>query len=172
MTTAGQKQKFDPSFWLSLFMFGVIMFGVATAVEWRWDTRLFPWAIGIPALGLAIWQLSIDFRGGRFREQGAAKPRSGGPVDIPLDTSIPPEIRTRRTFRASGWIAGFAVSIWLVGFLIAIPLFVCCYLIYEAQCGRTTALVLAACTELFIWGIFELLMHLAWPQPVLFGLFR
>ena len=56
--------------------------------------------------------------------------------------------------------------------LIAIPLFIVSYLIYEAQCGKILALVLAGCIELLIWSIFELLMHLAWPEAALFTLFR
>jgi len=31
---------------------------------------------------------------------------------------------------------------------------------------------LALATELFIWGVFEAIMHLAWPEAALFTLFR
>ena len=172
MSESGQNRRLDPSFWLSLFMVIVILIGVVTAFKWRWDTRLFPWAIGIPALALAIWQLFIDLRGGRFRSPPAVKKPSRGPVDIPVDAAIPAEVRSRRTLRAMGWIAGFALGIWLLGFLIAIPIFVFLYLIYEARCGGTAALLLTGCTELFIWGIFDQLMHLAWPRAALFIFFR
>ncbi|MGH7927414.1 MAG: tripartite tricarboxylate transporter TctB family protein [Candidatus Binatia bacterium] len=169
--TREDRRTIDPSFWLSGFFVAVIAAGVITAAEWRWDTRLFPWVIGIPALALALWQMTIDFRGGRFGAQ-RQKSSSREPVDIPADASVPAEIRTQRTWRAIGWIGGFALAIWLLGFLIAIPLFIFCYLIYEAQCGKILALVLAGCMELFIWSIFELLMHLAWPEAALFAFFR
>ena len=172
MSQPGQSPRMDPSFWLSLGMAAVILIGVVTAIQWRWDTRLFPWAIGIPALVLALWQMGIDLRGGRSRAQPARKSSGAGPVDIPADASIPPEVRRKNTFRAIGWIAGFVAGIWLLGFLIAIPIFVFCYLIYEARCGRAAAFLLAGCTELFIWGIFEMLMHLAWPTAALLDFFR
>ena len=78
----------------------------------------------------------------------------------------------QRTLRAMGWIAGFVFGIWLLGFLVAIPLFVFFYLIYEAQSGKGWALVLAACSDLFIWIVFESLMHLAWPEAALFTLLK
>jgi hypothetical protein len=65
---------------------------------------------------------------------------------------------------------GFACGIWFLGFLISIPLFVFLYLIFEAQAGKLGALVIAGITFLLIWGIFDALMHLAWPEAALFTL--
>jgi len=171
MNEAKGRSKIDPSFWLSLFFVIVIATGVITAAKWRWDTRLFPWAIGIPALFLTLWQLVADFKGSKPQAE-ATKKRVAGPVEIPADSTIPIDLQLKRTIRAMVWIAGFVLGIWLLGFLIAIPLFVFFYLIWEAQAGKVWASLLAVCSDLFIWVVFELLMHLAWPEAVLFTLLK
>jgi hypothetical protein len=57
---------------------------VGTALRLDWDTRLFPWAIGIPALALAVRQLLTDWRGASANvEQGEATPYAGV-LDIPV----------------------------------------------------------------------------------------
>jgi hypothetical protein len=165
------RRRLNPSFWLSLFFFAVIAVGVMTATQWRWDTRLFPWVVGIPALALTLWQLIADLRGSR----AAADPEEGAPrslVDVPIDESIPETVRFERTLKAMAWILGFIFSIWLMGFLIAIPLFVFCYLKLEARAATPMAILLALTAEFFVWGVFDAIMHLAWPEAALFRLFR
>jgi len=152
MNEPEEPAKINPSFWLSLFFVIVIVAGIITAAKWRWDTRLFPWAIGVPALFLALWQLVVDFKGAKTQPESTRKPVSG-PVDIPADATIPADERMRGTLRAVGWVAGFVLGIWLLGFLVAIPLFVFFYLICEAQTGKVWAFLLAAGSDLFIWII-------------------
>lgn len=166
MSRREETKKLDPSFWLSIFFCTVIAAAVVTAAEWSWDTRLFPWVVGIPALALALWQLLADFRGAQSRIDSEEAP-APGLADAPVDETLPQAIRFRRTLRAMGWILGFVFGIWLLGFLVAIPLFVLLYLKMEAGAGTSVAIILALVTELFIWAVFDALMHLAWPQAAL-----
>ena len=162
--------KLDPSFWLSLFFVGVIAVWVVTAARFDWDTRLFPWAVGIPALLLGLRQLVTDWRGSGARGEEGEEARYPGVLDIPVDRSIPPELMTRHTVKTASWILAFACGIWFFGFLISIPLFVFFYLIYEAQARKFLGLIIAGLTFLFIWGLFDFVMHLAWPEAALFTL--
>jgi len=162
--------KVDPSFWLALFFTAVIALLVVTALRLDWDTRLFPWAIGIPALALAVRQLLTDWRGaGATVEQDEAKPYAGV-LDIPVDRSISPQEMFRHTMKTAYWILTFACGIWFLGFLISIPLFILFYLISEAKASKLSALLVAGFTFLFVWGMFDWLMHLAWPEAALFTL--
>lgn len=171
MNEPAPRSKIDPSFWLSVFFVIVIAVGVVTAGAWRWDTRLFPWAVGVPALLLALWQLAVDARGGRARSPAQAKATEAA-GDLSVDSTIPIEIVRNRTLRAVAWIAVFMLGIWLAGFLIAIPIFVALYLYSEARAGIAVPILLAACTELFVWGIFDWLMNIAWPEAALAAWFR
>jgi len=163
-------KKLDPSFWLSLFFTAVIALLVGTALRLDWDTRLFPWAIGIPALALAVRQLLVDWRGaGTNAEQGEAT-RYAGVLDIPVDRSISPQEMLRHTVKTAYWILAFAFGIWFLGFLVSIPLFVFFYLVNEAQASKLAGLIVAGLTFLFVWAVFDRLMHLAWPEAALFTL--
>jgi hypothetical protein len=162
--------KLDPSFWLSLFFVGVIVVWVVTAARFNWDTRLFPWAVGLPALALALRQLVVDWTGSGANAEQGEEARYPGVLDIPVDRSITPEVMTRHTVKTAGWITAFACGIWFLGFLVSIPLFVFLYLIYQAQAGRGVALVIAGLTFAFVWVVFDAMMHLAWPEAALFML--
>jgi hypothetical protein len=162
--------KLDPSFWLSLFFVGVITVSVVTAAGLDWDTRLFPWAIGIPALALALRQLVADWRRSGGDADRGEEARYPGVLDIAVDRSLPPEVVMRHTVRAAAWIMAFACGIWFLGFLISIPLFVFFFLIYEAQARKFVGLMIAGLTFLFVWGLFDMIMHLAWPEAALFTL--
>lgn len=165
-----ELRKLDPSFWLSLFFVVVIAVWVVTATGLNWDTRLFPWAVGIPALALALRQLVADWQGASAKtEQG--EERYPGVLDIAVDRSIPPEEMFRHTVKTAYWILTFACGIWFLGFLIAIPLFIFFYLISEAKARKLPALIVAGLTLLFVWALFDQTMHLAWPEAALFTLF-
>ena len=169
--SANSLKKLDPSFWLSLFFTVVIALLVGTALRLDWDTRLFPWAIGIPALALAVRQLLIDWRGADANaDEQDETPRYAGVLDIPVDRSISPEETFRHTVKTARWIFAFAFGIWFFGFLVSIPLFVFFYLVYEAQAHKLVGLIIAGLTFLFVWGMFDQLMHIAWPEAALFTL--
>jgi hypothetical protein len=167
-----ELRKLDPSFWLSLFFVVVIAVWVVTAAGLNWDTRLFPWAIGIPALALALRQLVTDWKGASAKTEQGEEARYPGVLDIPVDRSIPPEEMFRHTVRTAYWILTFACGIWFLGFLISIPIFIFFYLISEAKTRKFPALIVAGLTLLFVWALFDQLMHLAWPEAALFTLFR
>ena len=167
-----ELRKLDPSFWLSLFFVVVIAVWVVSAAGLDWDTRLFPWAIGMPALALALRQLVTDWKGANAKTEQGEEGRYPGVLDIPVDRSIPPEEMLRHTVRTAYWILTFACGIWFLGFLIAIPLFIFFYLISEAKTRKFPALIVAGLTLLFVWALFDQLMHLAWPEAALFTLFR
>jgi hypothetical protein len=167
------KEKFrnlDPSFWLSLFFVGVIGVWVVSAAGLDWDTRLFPWAIGIPALALAVRQLITDWRGATAKADGPEQQPYPNVLDIAVDRSIPPDVMFWHTVRTAYWILAFACGVWFLGFLISIPLFIFFYLTAEAKASKLPAFIVAGLTGLFIWGLFDQTMHLAWPEAALFTL--
>ena len=124
--------KINPSFWLSLFFIILFSGAIVTATNWSWDTGLFPYAVAIPALILALCQLVLDVKNTQKNGVGSESP-APQIMDITVDQSLPKEVVWRGTAVAFGWILCFVVSIWLVGFLIAVPLFVFFYLWYQAR---------------------------------------
>lgn len=160
----------NPSVWLSLFFTAVFGTAVLTASQWFGPTRLFPWAIGIPALLLALCQLVMDLRNS---QKTGDQEESPAPqiLDIALDQDIPADVARRGTAVALAWILFFLLSIWLVGFLVATPVFVFLYLRYRAAARTRVAAVICGLTLLFVWGLFDQIMHTSWPEPLLLSFF-
>jgi hypothetical protein len=157
----------NASFWLALLFAVIIAVWLVTARQFDRDTRLFPWAVGIPAFLLVLRQLVNDWRGARAATEAPAGGPPQGILDLQADASIPPAVLRRHTWKELGWIGAFALGIWLLGFLIAIPVFIFLYLVYEARSSTAGALFIAAVTVSLVWVMFDYVMHIAWPQAAL-----
>ncbi len=160
-TGEGQRRSLRLS-WATLFS-SLIVLACAGAL---WQSRnfgyragLFPWAIGFPALALAIAQLVLDLRGhegGRSFEgmlEGASE--------------LPSHVVVRRSLVVSAWIVGFFVAIWLLGFSLAIPVATFLYL-KAAREKWLLSIVLTALSWLFVYGIFERVLLVPFTEGQLF----
>jgi len=148
--------------WGTLFTFLIV-----AACAWAlWESRnfgyragLFPWAIGFPALAMAIGQLVLDLRG---HEGGKSfESLAGGAVEVP------PAVVVRRTIIMSAWIAGLLVAIWFFGFIIAIPLVTFAYL-KAAREKWLTSLLLGAASWGFVYSLFDRFLSVPFPPGQLF----
>ena len=114
----------------AIFSFCALIFFIVfvyQAQEWRLQARLYPWAIGIPMIILAVIQVILDLKGVR-----AKQPSDGAPVDFQFSTDVDPAVARRRTINIFVWILGFFVGIVLLGFTITIPLLVFSYLKFQS----------------------------------------
>ena len=64
------------------------------------------------------------------------------------------------------WLWGLFMAIHLIGFLTALPLFVFLYAKFYG--GRwATAGILSGATWSFLYGVFEKILHVPWPTPLI-----
>lgn len=131
---------------------------VYQAQGWRMQARLYPWAIGIPMLILAIIQVILDLKGVERKQQDAA------PVDFQFAQSIDPALARKRTLNIFGWLFGFFVGIWLLGFTITIPLLVFGYLKIQSGEKLWLSLTLTVIAWLFFYALFVRLLNLPFPE--------
>lgn len=117
-----------------------------------WESRafgaragLFPWAIGLPTLGLALIQLGRDLTG-----RGGTRPA----------TEAPP---VRRVLGASAWIVGFWIAIRLLGFALATPLMVLLCLRLGAGERWPVSLALSLGCLGLVHGVFALGLGVPFP---------
>jgi len=139
---------------------GIIM---ATAL---WFARDWPIraSIGVLVLGsiavvLAIWQFALDARKSdlpaersQFEMPLAERENKWGNVEIWC------------------WIVGFYLLIMTIGFPIAVPLFVLGYSKFYGA-GWALGIMLSAVAWGFVYGVFEKILHVPWPTPLLQSLF-
>jgi hypothetical protein len=129
------------------------------AQDWRMQARLYPWAIGIPMLILAIVQVILDLKGHKAKASADATP-----MDFQFTKDIDPVTARKRTFIMFGWLIGFFFAIWLLGFPIAITLMMFTYLKFQGRESWGLSIALTVIAWFFFWGLFVRLLHLPFPD--------
>jgi putative tricarboxylic transport membrane protein len=140
---------------------GATVFGLLIVVlfAWAlWESRsfgvragLFPWAIGIPGLALALAQVGGD-RAGR---------RTPPPAEPAAD--VPPAVAARRRVEICAWIAGFWVAIWLLGFSVATLVATFLYLKVTAGERWPISVLLSVFGFAFVYGVFVKALGVPFP---------
>ena len=139
---------------------GAVMVG-AVWVALPWPLRA---SIGILVLGslgvlLAVWQLILE-----SRNKAGAQERSQ------LETPIAEAGNKWGNMEIWSWIVGFYLLIIGIGFILAAPLFVLAYSkLYGAR--WPLAIGLSAVAWGFVYGVFEKILHVPWPTPLIQSLF-
>ena len=114
-----------------------------------------PLVIGIPLFCLAtaeaLWVI--------FGKQDAA-----AASDFKLSEGLERNVVQRRTALAAAWMIGFFALIVLVGFPIAVPLLVFVYLKVQGKEGWLFTVVFTAAVWACFYGLFDLLLHLHFPE--------
>jgi TctA family transporter len=147
---------------LTLFVTGLFVWSVWQGQEWSFRTRLFPWAIGIPGMILALLQLNLDITGVlKTSRQRLAKKTA--PSLLPV---------VRRTVDICSWILGFFFGIWIFGFSIAVPLMTFLYLKAGAKERWPITLVLTLLAWGAFYGLFIYSLHVPFPRGLIFEWFR
>jgi hypothetical protein len=139
---------------------GVVM-ASALWVARDWPVRA---SIGVLFLGgigvvLALWQFILDAKRSDANQQRSqfemptmAAESKWGNVEI------------------WSWIIGFYLLIVLVGFPFAVPLYVLGYSKFYGA-GWLLGISLSAIAWGFVYGVFEKILHVPWPEPLLWSLF-
>jgi Tripartite tricarboxylate transporter TctB family len=171
----------------SLVLLVVIGWMVWEAGKWDLRARLFPIAVGVPAIGLALLQLGFlvkpSFRRARPKtpEQetpdAAAPPpgstgvvvaeaieRAFGPASPgETEAAIPPEVARARSLHMVGWILAITLGIVLVGFELGAGVLTFLFLRFASHERLRTSVVLALATYLSFYVIFDRALVIPFP---------
>ncbi len=143
---------------MSLGLIIVALGAVIMALKWSFKAALFPVAIGIPVVIMAIAQLLLSLSG---KGETAQKHSSTN-----LDTSVNVDKVSviRKDFLTFIWLFGFFLLIFLFGFTIAGPLTVLLYLKIQSKERWRTALIFAASSWVFFYGLFVWYLDTPFPE--------
>jgi hypothetical protein len=154
--------KIRPAALFSFCAFVFFCVFVYQAQDWRLQARLYPWAIGIPMVVLALVQVILDLKGVKAKE-----PAGATPMDFQFSKDVDPATAKKRAIIMFVWLFGFFAAIWLVGFPIAIGLLMFTYLKFQGGESWTLSIALTVVACLFFYGLFVRLLHLPFPEGVL-----
>lgn len=135
------------------------------AGEWRLQARLYPWAIGIPMIFLALLNIVQELRGPREKDEDAAR---NTPSDFQFTQPMDMSVAVQRTVTILSWIVGFLAGIWLVGFSITVAAMTFGYLKIQSKEGWPMSLILTASAWLVYYIVFERTLLLPFPEGQIF----
>ena len=156
------KLTLTPRTLFSLLVLVFFVYLVWEAQEWRLQARLYPLAIGIPMIVLAVINIVQELRG-RKKEEA-----SNTPVDFQLTQTVEPAVAVRRTLNMLSWIVGFLAGIWVLGFSITIAGMTFGFLKIQNKEGWRMSLVLTASAWLVYYVVFERTLLLPFPEGQVF----
>jgi hypothetical protein len=119
---------------------------------------LFPIALGIPCLALALWAFGQELFNALRHNTDAANC---------AETAFSPAVVRRRAFSIVAWILGFFLAIWLLGFPVAVP--VACFLYFRFAGGEKwpISIFLSLAAGAIFYGLFDYFLHLPFPEGTL-----
>lgn len=151
------------------------------ATAWPFRSRLFPLAIGIPVLILALVQFGFALRDLRRGSAGGEVSPSGpttwapslpqesttGEVEqlqtvqaaarlVPVETL---DITARQALTISGWLLTFLAGVWSLGFTIASTLLTVLFLRLAGREGWKLTLSMAVGVLILFVGVFDLALN-------------
>ena len=138
---------------------------VYLAQDWRMQARLYPWAIGIPMLILAIVQVILDLKGVKAKPSDDGAPST--PMDFQFTKDVEPATAKKRSSVMFSWLFGFFGLIWLLGFPIAIPLMMFAYFKFQGGESWVLSITLTIIAWIFFYGLFVKLLTLPFPEGLI-----
>ena len=137
----------------SLFLLALAGYVIYTASHWSFKTGLFPLAIAVPLMFLAVLHFALDL----FGKPEAPAERV---IDAEFSNEVSPAEARRRALVTFSWIALFVALVYLVGFPLAVPLFLFLYLRLQSKVSWSYSMILTGLAWLAFYTLFERLIQL------------
>ena len=141
----------------TLCFVALLAWAASVALDWPLRSALIVYSLAGVGIPLALLQVTLDLlRIRKHRRGGAPEAATGdGPPDV-----------LRRTGEVLLWIAALVGGILLIGFHATLPLFTAGYAFTYGARWRV-ALLLGALAEGYLYLVFDQLLHVLWPEPLL-----
>lgn len=153
--------KFRAKYLMNLCLMAITAGVFITALEWPLKASLFPMVITVPVFFMALGDLVLNLAGGWKQEKKSV-------MDFKFSEDVDKELALRRTLFTAGWIIAFFLMILLLGFPAAVPLFVFCYLKFQAREGWKLSFIITVSIWGAFWGLFIWLLRTQFPKGWLF----
>lgn len=145
----------------TLFVALVLAGAIQVAREWSIRASIIILLLGGIALALALAQFISDIKNIASKKQAKV---------LTMETPAAQSQGRWGNLEIWGWILTFYVFIHLIGFLATVPLFVFLYTkVYGG--GWIISVVLGVLSWGFVYSLFDSLLHVPWPQPLILSLF-
>ncbi len=158
--------RFRPADFFTLFIGLAILAAMIAAWNWPLRASIIVLVLGSAGLIMVAAQLLLDL--GRNRKPaGEAKLA----FEIPSFEEGEPGAFQRGTAEIGAWLIGLLAAVLVVGLPVALVLFVFLYMkTYGA--GWLLSFGMAAAIAAFEYGVYDRIMHVYWPEALVWRLFE
>ncbi len=157
--------QFRMSDLFTVFIIGLLVTAVAVASQWVLRASIIVLVLGSLGAVLATAQLLVD-----VLSRVEARPKAAPVYELPSYHDASAREMFWGVAEIWGWMLALVLSIPLIGLPLALPLFVLAYFRFYGK-SWLTGLVLAGLIAVFIFAVYQQIMHVYWPDSVLGDLF-
>jgi Tripartite tricarboxylate transporter TctB family len=150
---------------ISAFLVLLLAWVVWEARDWPFRTRLFPWSIGFPVLGLALVQFGIACWKATRRQVDSAVDAVQEKAES--ETTLDPKLLIQRTRSIAAWTVVFAIGFWLLGFKVGGLLLSPAFLRFQARETWKMSILYGLGVYLFFLGGFEMALGVPLPPGII-----
>jgi hypothetical protein len=165
------KRWMTPDFVITVGFLLLFVWVIYEARSFPYRAALFPVLTASVMVALVVLKLVQD-----FRRRPAPTPVAPGPQIIEEDVAAEAELEDifetapRSVWLgALAWLAAFFVLLWVLGMYITVPLFALVYLLVVSRDPPWLAGAYALASWLFVYGLFDQLLHIPLPAGALLG---
>lgn len=149
--------RFRAVYLMNLCLMALALGAFIMALEWPLQASLFPLVIAVPVFFMALGDLVLDLTEGTKQEKKSV-------IDFKFSEESDQALALRRTLFTAGWIIAFFLLILLLGFPAAIPIFVFCYLKFQAKESWRLSFIITASVWGVFGGLFIGVLHTRFPR--------
>jgi len=150
-----------------VFFICAAIYALVTAQEWIFMAKIGPTVVA--SILLIAGTISLAYK--VFVAPAPAGLAGGGALHMDVasdhEEALPNKVVLQRAAAFFGWFVAFLACMALIGLLPTIPLMMVAYLRIAGREPWRLSLILAACVTVFIYVVFDQIIHVEWPANLL-----
>ncbi len=161
---AGARIRLKPDDLTYVFFIGVALFMLVTAQGWNFLASIGPTVVASILIIAGLTSLAYKVL------IASTKPDKVGGMHMDSSSdhgALADRVVLARAMRFFGWFVAFLCSTAVIGMLATIPLLVLGFMRFEGRETWRLSLIFAVCVTAALYGIFDRLLHIAWPSSLL-----
>ncbi|SPB13234.1 hypothetical protein NOV72_00531 [Caballeronia novacaledonica] len=162
------KIAFEREDLVYVFFLVVGVYMLLTAQGWLLMARIGPTVVA--SILVIAASVSLAYKIFMIPAQaGAAHAGAGIHMDVAADhgEKLSNKVTLTRAARFFGWFVAFLACMSVIGMIPTVPLMIVAYMRIEGRESWRLSLILAACVTVFLYLVFDRIIHIPWPDSFL-----
>lgn len=150
-----------------VFFIGIGLLMLVTAQQWVLMAKIGPTVVAT----LLVIAGTVSLANKVFLTPGKAAVAGGGGLHMDVGSDhgevLPNKVVLARAARFFGWFLAFLAGTALIGMIPTVPLMMVAFMRIEGRESWKLSLILAACLTVFLYVVFDQVLHISWPGNLL-----